>query len=115
MSASDQRALAPARAQTSRRPVACAAGLALAAAVAFLIFHTAPGAPAAIAVGLSGLAGTAVIALAFTLGEESAPSVTQSAFAGAGLVLFGAFIGSQETRLTVFSLAMVFAAAGLII
>ena len=115
MSASDQHALVPARAQASRRPVACAAGLALAAAVAFLVFRTAPRAPAAIAVGLSGLAGTAVIALAFTLGEESAPSVTQSAFAGAGLVLFGAFIGSQETRLTVFSLAMVFAAARLTI
>ena len=115
MSASDQRAPAPTRAQTSRRPVACAAGLALAAAIAFLVLHTAPDAPTIITVGLPGLAGAAVVALAFTLRDEALPKVTQGALAAAGLVLSGALVGSQEARLRLFSLAMIFAVAGLTI
>ena len=115
MSASNQRAPAPTRAQTSRRPVACAAGLALAAAIAFLVLHTAPDAPTIITVGLPGLAGAAVVALAFTLRDEALPKVTQGALAAAGLVLSGALVGSQEARLRLFSLAMIFAVAGLTI
>jgi len=107
----DRRALAPLN-ESAARPLAAATGLALAASIAFLIRHIAPGAPAIFPLGLAALAGLSVAALAFTLDDEAQPGVTLAALAGAGLALAGAFVDA-ETRLALFGFASVALGVGL--
>ncbi len=103
MSAFDQRAPASSR-SLSGPPLGCAAGVALAAAIEFLVRHIAPEAPAILGLGLAGLAGLAVIALAFTLEDEALPNLTRAVLAGMGLIVLGA-LADPEARLRLFSFA----------
>ena len=84
MSVLDQRAPASSRSSRSLsgRPLGCAAGVGLAAAIEFLVRHIAPEASAVLGPGLAGLAGFAVVALAFTLEDEALPNLTQAASGG---------------------------------
>ena len=97
MSALDQRAPASYR-SLSGRPLGCAAGVALAAAIEFLVRHIAPEAPAVLGLGLAGLAGLAIVALAFTLEDQALPKLTQAVLAGVGLTVLGA-LADPEARL----------------
>ena len=112
MSVLERGALAPARPR-ARRPLAVAAGIVLAVAVAFLCRRIAPDAPLIFAVTLSGAAGLAVVALGLTLEDDALPTLTQGALAGAALAALGALLGSREARLRLFSLAMAALMAGL--
>jgi hypothetical protein len=103
MSALDQRAPASYRSFIGR-PLGCAAGVALAAAIEFLVQHIAPEAPAVLGLGLAGLAGLAIVALAFTLEDQALPILTQAALAGVGLTIVCA-LSDPEARLRLISFA----------
>src|SRR5271165_2559565 len=103
MSALDQRAPASSR-SLSGRPLGCAAGVGLAAAIEFLVRHIAPEAPAVLGLGLASLAGLAVVALAFTLEDEALPKLTCAVLAGIGLTVLGA-LADPGARLRLISLA----------
>ncbi len=110
MSALDQRAPASYR-SLSGRPLGCATGVALAAAIEFLVQHIAPEAPV-LGLGLAGLAGLAIVALAFTLEDQALPILTQAALAGVGLTIVCA-LSDSEARLRLISFASVAFGVGL--
>ena len=111
MSAFVPRSLALPRA-TAKRPLAVAAGVALAAAILFLALHIAPQAPAVLGLGLAALAGLAVIALAFTLDDEALAKLTQAAAVGIALIVVGA-LADPEARLRLVSFASAALGVGL--
>src|SRR5271165_988831 len=99
----DQRAPASSR-SLSGRPLGCAAGVGLAAAIEFLVRHIGPEAPAVLGLGLAGLAGLAVVALAFTLEDEALPTLTRAILAAVGLAVLGT-LADPQARLRLISFA----------
>jgi hypothetical protein len=111
MSALDHSALALSR-SLGGRPLGCAAGVALAAAIEFLVHEIAPEAPAVLGPGLAGLSGLGVVALAFTLEDAALPNLTRAVLAGMGLIVLGA-LADPGARLRLFSFASAASGVGL--
>jgi hypothetical protein len=96
------RTFAPSRSNATR-PLVIVGGTVLAAMLAFLARHVAPGAPQIFSVGLATPAALSIVALGCLLEAEALPRLAQAEVAGTGLLLFGALVGPDE-RLTYFSL-----------
>ena len=102
MHATQGRAAAPSH-SIATRPLAVVGGVALAAALAFLVRHVAPDTPYLFTFGLVMLTALSFVALACLLENKALPRVVQAEVTATGLLLLGASIGPNQ-RVRYFSL-----------